>query len=125
MNFPTTHSAWMWLYFGTFGSMGTVLFILVVWNWMKVHSLAKGLLRSIAIWNVIGYMFLFLGAWFGYGIGGPPGNLLSPDITVHNLNFATGTATFSIFASVPGWICLLVGQRKMVKLAQQEQKDKK
>ncbi len=125
MNFPTTHPAWVWLYFGIFGSVGTVLFILIVWNWMKVHSLAKGLLRSIAIWNVLGYMFLFFGAWFACGIGGPPGNLLSPDITTHSLDIATRTAAFSIFFSVPGWLCVLVGQRKMIKLAQQEQKDKK
>ena len=118
MNLPTTHPIWMWLYFGTFGSAGAVLFTLVVWNWLKVHSLAKGALRSATKWNVLGYMFLFVGAWFACGIGGPPGNLLSPDLTIHNPDLATWTAFLSMFFSVPGWACALVGMRKMIKATQ-------
>ena len=119
MNLPATHPIWMWLYFGIFGSAGVVLFTLVVWNWLKVHSLAKGALRSAVKWNVIGYMFLFFGAWFACGIGGPPGNLLSPDLTLHNPNYATGGAILSMFFSVPGWTCVLVGMRKMIKATHQ------
>jgi len=118
MNLPTTHPIWMWLYFGTFGSAGAVLFTLVVWNWLKVHSLAKGALRSATKWNIFGYMFLFFGAWFACGIGGPPGNLLSPDLTIHNPGVATWAAFLSMFFSVPGWACALVGMRKMIKATQ-------
>jgi len=115
MNFSASHPIWMWVYFGAFGSASAVLFTLVVWNWLKVHSLAKGALRSAIKWNIIGYMFLFFGAWFACGIGGPPGNLLSPDLTIHNLNIATGAAVRSMFFSVPGWACVLVGQHKMIR----------
>jgi hypothetical protein len=104
----------MWLYFGTFGSAGAVLFTLVIWYLLKVRTLAKGLLRSVATWNMVGYMFLFFGAWFACGIGGPPGNLLSSNPATHSLDAATGVAVLSMFFSVPGWACVLVGQRKMM-----------
>jgi len=67
---------WMWLYFGTFGSAGAVLFILLVLSWMKIRSYTKGYKRSAATWGMFGYMFLFIAAWFACGIGGSPGGLL-------------------------------------------------
>ena len=59
MNLPITHPTWMWLYFGIFGTAGTILFTLVIWSWLRVHSVAKGALRSALKWSVIGCMFLF------------------------------------------------------------------
>ena len=59
MDFPLTHPAWMWLYFGVLGTAGTILFILIMWNWMKYHSFATGNRRVALKWNAIGYMFLF------------------------------------------------------------------
>jgi len=115
MNFPISHPVWMWLYFGTFGSASAVLFTLVIWYLIKVRTLTKGALRSTAKWNMLGYLFLFFGAWFVCGIGGPPGNLLSTDPATHVLDAAIGAALLSMFFSVPGWACVLVGQRKMVK----------
>ena len=56
MSFPD----WVWLFFGSFGTMGAVLFTLVVWTWFKVHSSAEGWLRSAARWNMLGFMFLFI-----------------------------------------------------------------
>jgi len=118
VNLPTTHPLWMWLYFGTFGSAGAILFTLVVWHWLKLHALAKGALRSACVWKIIGYVFLFSAAWFACGIGGAPGNMLSPDPTVHNLDYATVAAVLSMFFSVPGWVCVLVGMRKMIEAVQ-------
>jgi hypothetical protein len=109
MTFPD----WVWLYFGAFGTAGAVLFTLVVWSWLKVHTRAGGPLRSAAKWNMIGLMFLFLAAWFACGIGGPPANLLSRDASTHNVEIGYLTAMLSIFLSVPGWACMLVGMRKM------------
>ena len=106
---------WMLLYFGTFGSAGTVLFVLAIWNGIKVHRLAGEALRSAAKWNMIGYAFLFLGALSACGIGAPPGSLLLPDPTIHNVGVATTAAVLSMFFSVPGWACVLVGTRKMIK----------
>jgi hypothetical protein len=110
MSFPT----WVWLYFGTFGTAGAVLFTLVVWYWFKVHASAGGWLRSAAKWHMVGLMFLFIGAYFACGIGGPPGSLLSHDQSVHDLGSAYDSAILSIFLSVPGWACVLVGMRKML-----------
>lgn len=113
INWQVSYPILMLLYFGTFGSVGAILFTLVVWHWMKVYALAKGSLRSMAIWNMIGYMFLFIAAYSACGIGGPPGNLLHPDSTTHNLSVANFAAGLSIFFSVPGWLCVLIGQLKM------------
>lgn len=121
MNFPVSHPIWMWLYFGTFGTLGVILFSLVVWQGMKVHTLVKGHMRSAARWSMVGYMFLFLGLWFACGIGGPPGNMLSSDPTTHNLSAATGAATLSMFFSVPGWASVLMSLRRMMRGAQSGQ----
>jgi hypothetical protein len=110
MNFPT----WVWLYFGTFGSAGAVLFTLVVWSWMRIQALGKSPLRSAARWNMIGLMFLFIAAYFACGIGGPPGSLLSHDQLTHDLESAYDSAILGIFFSVPGWTCMLVGMRKLL-----------
>ena len=115
MSFPLSHPIWIWLYFGTFGTLGAVLFTLVIWHWMKVHALAKGFMRSAGKWSVVGYMFLFFAAWFACGIGGPPGNMLSSDPTAYNLSAATGAAILSMFFSVPGWASLLISQRTMIR----------
>jgi bacteriorhodopsin len=119
-DYTVTHSLWMWLYFGVFGSAGVILFTLIVWHSMKVHALVKGHQRSAARWSMVGYMFLFFAAWFACGIGGPPGNMLSPDPAAQNAFLAIFEATLSMFFSVPGWACVLVGQRKMLQGTQSE-----
>jgi len=59
-------------------------------------------------------MFLFVAAYFACSIGGPPGSLLSHDQATHDLEAAYDSAMPSIFFSVPGWACMLVGMRKMM-----------
>lgn len=115
MNFPTSHPLWMWLYFGIFAIIGMVLFILTVWNWMEGYKLSSGPMRTAARWSGFGYMFLFFGQWFSCGIGAPPGNLLSPDPATHSSLHALLSAALSIFFSVPGWACLLISSRKMLR----------
>lgn len=112
MNFPTSHPVWMWLYFGLFGSGGLLLFGLIAWSWMKLHAQVSGRWRSATRWGMFGCMFLFFAAWFACGIGGPPGNMLSANPSVHNSSAAVGAAALSMFFTVPGWGCLLVGLRK-------------
>jgi hypothetical protein len=114
MNFPNTHPLWMWLYFGIFGSTGLVLFILIVWNWLKYHAQANGAQRKASRWLIFGYFFLFCAAWFACGIGGGPGNMLGTE-RAFNQMAATGAATLAMFFSVPGWICVLIGQRKLLR----------
>jgi len=43
---------------------------------------------SATAWNTVGMMFLFAGAWFACGIAGPPGNALSQDIALRDLDIA-------------------------------------
>jgi hypothetical protein len=91
-----------------------VLFTLTVWSWMKYLKLAEGSRRSAAKWNMVGLTFLFVAAYFACGIGGPPGGLLSHDQATHDRGSAHDAAILSIFFSVPGWTCVLVGVRKMM-----------
>jgi hypothetical protein len=114
MNFPLSHPVWMWLYFGSFGTLGIILFTLVIWSWMKYHATVRENLRSVARWTAIGYMFLFFAEWFACGMGGSPGNLLSSDLTKHSFHWAAGLAIAAMFFSVLGWACLFVGQRRLL-----------
>lgn len=114
MDFPTSHPLWMWLYFGAFGTADLILFALVMWSWTRFNALADGRQRSAARWNVIGYLCLFASGWFACGIGGPLGNMLSANPTVTYLDAAITASTLSMFFTIPGWVCLLVGQRKMI-----------
>jgi hypothetical protein len=106
--------AWVWLYFGAFGTVGAVLYTLVAWCWMKLHSRASGSLRSTAKWSMVALMFLFIAAYFACGIGSPPGSLLSPEQSTHDLEAAYDSALLAIFFSVPGWACALVSMTKLL-----------
>ncbi|MDF2627877.1 MAG: hypothetical protein K0R39_1708 [Symbiobacteriaceae bacterium] len=117
MDFLMNHPALLYAYFGTFGSIGTILFVLVARSWLEYQAVAAPGQRSALRWSMAGYMFLFFGAWFACGIGGPPGNLLRPDSAAQNLLAGTGAAILSMLFSVPGWACVLVGQRKLLKEA--------
>jgi hypothetical protein len=115
MNFPLTHPLWMWLYFGFFGTAGIIFFTLTVWSWAKYRALLDTTGRSAALWSGLGFMFLFFAQWFACGIGGPPGNMLSPDPLAHNSFGALGAASLSMFFSVPGWVCVFISQKKLLK----------
>jgi hypothetical protein len=115
MNLPAHFPAWMYLYFAVLGSVALILLALVFWTWMKVNRLAKGHIRIALKWNAFGYFFLFAASWFACGIGAGPGNLLSLDASMHNYFLASMSAVSGMLASVAGWVCLLIGQRKLLK----------
>jgi hypothetical protein len=117
MDFLITHPVYMLAYFGTFGTIATILFVLLAKSWLAYHAMADQRRRSALRWSMVGYICLFTGAWFGCGIGGPPGNLLSADLATQNQTAALGAAILSMFFSVPGWACLLVSQRKLLQEA--------
>ena len=119
--YTATHPFWTWITFGAFGSAGAILFTLVLWQLLKLHALVKGYRRSAARWIMFGCMFLFSAAWFACGVGGTPGNLLSPDPATHDPAVAGNVAALSIFLSVPGWGCLLVGQWRLLRGARSDQ----
>lgn len=52
--------------------------------------------------------------WLVCGVSAGPGNLLSMDASMHNPFLASMAAVAGMFASVAGWVCLLVGQRKLL-----------
>ena len=119
-DYTMTHPLWMWLSFGVFGSAGAVLFTLLMWSAMHARAWGRGDQRAATLWSTIGYTFLFFAAWFACGIAGPPGNLLSPDPAARSDFLATFEAILSMFFSVPGWLCVLLGQRRMLRAIHSE-----
>ena len=114
MNLPTNVPAWIFLYFSIFGSIALILVALIFWLWIKVNRAARGYMRTALKWNIVGYIFMFCASWFACGVGWGPGYLLSTDPSMHNPFLATMSAVSGMFASVAGWVCLLVGQRKLL-----------
>ena len=113
-NYP----AWQWAYFGILGSASAVFFILTAWTWSRSRSSTTGQLRSAIAWSMVGYVFLFIAAYMACGIGGfPGGNLLSTDVTAHKVDWGNTAAELSMFFSMPGWVCVFVGMRKLLKHA--------
>jgi hypothetical protein len=122
MNFPTEYPAWMWAYFAVLGSLAILFVTLTFWAWLKTTRLTSGLLKRALRWQVGGYASLFAAVWFACGIGGPPGNLLSPEINFHNTEAATGAALAGMLFSVIGWVLLWIAMRLLLKHAQAMQR---
>jgi hypothetical protein len=112
MNYPATHPAWMWLYFGGLSSVGLIVYVAIAWRLTNLYAAGEGRVRSAARWAIFGSTFMFLALWFACGIGGPPGNMLSTDLATHSLEFASNAAVGSAFFSVPAWGCLFVALMK-------------
>ena len=112
MSYPTTHPAWMWLYFGGLASVGLALFTVIMWDLTTLSSRVSGRMKSAVRRAMFGAVFLLFALWFPCGIGGPPGNLLSTDPSVHSQEFAMNAALGGMFFSVPALACLLVALRK-------------
>jgi hypothetical protein len=119
MNLPPFLPAWLYLYFAFFGTLALALVAVIFWTWMRVNRIAVGTLRRALKWNIVGYFFVFCAAWFACGIGAGPGWLLSSDIRMHNSQLAIAAAASGMLASVLGWICLLIGQRRMLRALQE------
>lgn len=109
---------WQVLYYGAFGVLSAVFFVLTLWTWFTRRSSITGPLRSAVGWSILGYLFLFIAAYMACGIGAPPGgSLLSSDVAFRNFEWATTAAMLSKFFSFPGWVCVFVGMRKLMKHA--------
>jgi hypothetical protein len=104
------------LYYGVFGLASTVFFALTIWAWYKNRSSMSAQLRSAVGWSVLGYFFLFVAAYMACGIGAPPGGrLLSNVVASRNFEWAAVAAVLSKFFSLPGWACVFIGTRKLIK----------
>lgn len=97
-------------------SIGAILFTVLIWQLMKKNAATQGKRWAIIRWLIFGYLFLFSAAWFACGVGGTPGNLLSPDPANHDPDIATNVAMLSIFLSVQSWACLAIGQWKSLRV---------
>src|SRR3972149_2482674 len=115
MKIPVEFPAWMWMYFALLGSLAILFVALTFWAWLKTTRLTSGSLKRALRWQVGGYATLFAAVWFACGIGGPPGNLLSTEDSLRNIEAATGAALAGMFFSVVGWVLLWMAMRIMLK----------
>lgn len=115
MGIPRYFPTWLFLYFTSLGTVALVLVALLFWTWLRTTRFSAGPLRSALAWMVAGFVFVLSAAWFACGVGAGPGFLLSTDASMHQPFLATAAAVAGMFSSVVGWVCLLVGFRKILK----------
>ncbi|MCL5771297.1 MAG: hypothetical protein M1479_03370 [Actinobacteria bacterium] len=113
MNLPATHPIWLWIYFGIMGTVSLILLALILWTRLVIIS-KKGK-DSAGRMITLGIVLLFCSGWMACGIAGPPGNLLSKDISSHNQIAATWASIASMAFAVIGWICILIGYKLILK----------
>ena len=101
------------------------MFILTIWNVAKLRKKTNSRLGKALRQSMIGYMFLFIASWFACGIGGPPGNMLSADASVHNQFGALGAASMAMFLSVPGWYFIFLSYGSMMRSLLMEAEENK
>jgi hypothetical protein len=97
--------------FGIGGGLITLFFLGSVWNWARKRPALSGSERTGSDLRMVGSVFYVIAAW---DLCGLLGSLLSHDQVTHDLEAAYDSAMLSIFFSVPGWACMLVGMWKML-----------
>lgn len=100
-------------YFGALGIALTILFVGIVWYWMKYNNVEEGKMRTAAKFKLIGYLFLLMAAWFMCGVAGYPGAALRPDEA--NYDMAISIAYLVMLFLFVGFSFVFLGQRQAYK----------
>jgi uncharacterized membrane protein YgdD (TMEM256/DUF423 family) len=90
---------------------------------MNMDRIAMGYPKTALKRNTAGHVFELIALWFTYGIGAESGSLLNRNPSMHNPFFVPMATIYGISASVLGWICFLVGQRKLPNGQKQDGKE--
>ena len=97
-------------FFGVLGSLLTIIFLSIVWYWMKYNEREKGALRAAAKWTMMGTSLLLMAVWFVCGMVSYPGFALTPERT--NPEAAIAIAYLAMLITLLGFALMLIGQRK-------------
>ena len=104
-------------FFGITGFVLTLLFLGIVWYWMKYGAVEEGEMKTAANLKMLGYMFLISAVWFMCGVLGPPGSALRPEMVLKygTLDTAIFTAYMLMVFLLVGFLLIFLGQRKACK----------
>lgn len=100
-------------YFGILGGLMTVLFLGMVWYWMRYGRLEKGTVKRAGDLKVVGYGFLIVASWLMCGILGPPGSAARPEIMIAQ-GIVTSSYGIMLFLFL-GFLFIFLGQRMIYK----------
>jgi len=109
MNFPGTHAAWMWAYFGIGGSFGTVFFLLAARRMRLRMNESSRPGRTPLRLRLLGLCSLYASAFSACGIAGPPGGLLGSD---PQRGIAAGAAAAAMAFGALGWFLFYLSERR-------------
>jgi hypothetical protein len=100
--------------FGVGGGLILTLFLITLWFWAKKRSLLEGSARTAADFQLVGYVFFLVAAWYLCGLLGPPAYLLNPEKVQEfgSLQGAQSQAVKIFIFLIFGWLFTFLSQYK-------------
>ena len=101
--------------FGIGGGLILTLFLLTIWFWARRRTLLEGTAGTAADFQLAGYVFFLVAAWYLCGLFGPPAYLLNPEKVKEfgSLQGAQVQAVQIIIYLIFGWMFTLLSQYKV------------
>jgi hypothetical protein len=105
------------LFFGFGGSIITLLFLLVGWNWGEFRAGLSKDEKKATDFQMLGYLFFALAAWQICAVGGVPGFALYPEkmIAFESQPIAVAQMKITMVTFILAWVFTLLGLRKKAK----------
>ncbi|MFC1893634.1 hypothetical protein ACFLYR_06365 [Chloroflexota bacterium] len=100
--------------FGIGGGLVMALFLMTLWFWTKRRPLLEGSARTVADFQLVGFVFFLVGMWYLCGLLGPPTYLLNTDKVQQfgSLQDAHAEAVKLFIYFILGWLFLFLSQYK-------------
>jgi len=100
--------------FGIGGGLILALFLITLWFWAKKRPSLEGSARAAADFQLVGYVFFLVAAWYLCGLFGPPAYLLNSEKVQEfgSLQGAQSQAVQIIIYLIFGWLFTFLSQYK-------------
>jgi hypothetical protein len=102
------------LFFGIQGAVTIIIFLLIVWYWMKKRPKLEKPAKAAGDLRIIGYYFFIVATWHLCGIFGISSYALKPEIMIkHGLQTVATTMTSHVMIELfIGWLFILISMYK-------------
>ena len=102
------------LFFGIQGTIALLLFLFIIWYWMKMRPKLNSAAKTASDFRMIGYYFLIVATWNLCGIFGIAAYALKPEIMIkHGLQSNAITLTSHVMIELLlGWIFIFLSLRR-------------
>ena len=102
------------LFFGIQGTITLLLFLLIIWYWMKKRPKLKGSAKIASDLRIVGYYFFIVATWNLCGIFGIAAFALKPEIMIkHGLQANAITLTSHVMIELLlGWVFIFLSMLK-------------